>query len=126
MPSVWLLIKVIIAISSTTNLCHASYVTYDKNDGGYGELEVVFHKTVKENKKQLEALKSIITDASADLNTAMDGRAYFARVKIVVPETWSKQPDYEDIDPGPHFELADIRIDKVRWHTKRKFSQKLT
>ncbi|KAI8517991.1 chloride channel [Branchiostoma belcheri] len=52
----------------------------------------------------------ILTEASEDLYIATNSRAFLKEVKILIPKTWSKKPEYQPAGTET-FERANVRVD---------------
>lgn len=56
-------------------------------------------------------LKELLTRSSKMLYNATNGRAYFRRINIIVPSSWSSHPSYHILGQGSFFQSAHIRVD---------------
>ncbi|XP_078612940.1 calcium-activated chloride channel regulator 1-like [Branchiostoma floridae x Branchiostoma japonicum] len=76
----------------------------------YTDVLVAIHKDVPEDQRIVDRLKEIFIEASRDLHVATNNRAFFKQVKILIPNTWTKKPEY--LPAGTEtFERANIRVD---------------
>ncbi|CAB3378435.1 Hypothetical predicted protein [Cloeon dipterum] len=106
----WCVIGALLLVQATT-LTAQSAVTLNKS--GYDGLVISIGENVPhaECSSIVENLKTMMTDASRDLNNALKGRAFFRSASVLFPSSW---PD----DCGQHVEpasgemttRADVRI----------------
>ncbi|XP_019643985.1 PREDICTED: epithelial chloride channel protein-like [Branchiostoma belcheri] len=76
----------------------------------YSDVLVAINKDVPEDYRIVDRLKEIFTEASQDLYVATNNRAFFKEVKILIPNTWSKKPEY--LPAGTEtFDRANVRVD---------------
>ncbi|XP_066266573.1 calcium-activated chloride channel regulator 1-like [Branchiostoma lanceolatum] len=76
----------------------------------YTDLLVAINKDVPEDHRIVDRLKEILTEASRDLYVATNNRAVFKEVKILIPRTWTKKPEYNPAGTET-FERANVRVD---------------
>ena len=79
-------------------------------DNGYRELVVAISPDVPESQDTLNQIKGLMTEASRELFIASRKRAYYRRIKILLPQTWTKTPTDQDLQ-GEFFEAAEVRVD---------------
>ena len=79
-------------------------------DNGYRELVVAISPDVPESQDTLDQIKGLMTEASRELFIASRKRAYYRRIKILLPQTWTKTPTDQDLQ-GEFFEAAEVRVD---------------
>ncbi|CAH1245746.1 CLCA1 [Branchiostoma lanceolatum] len=76
----------------------------------YTDVLVAIHRDILEDMRIVDRLKEILTEASEDLYVATNSRAFFKEVKILIPKTWTKKPEY--LPAGTEtFERANVRVD---------------
>ena len=81
-------------------------------DNGYLELVVAISPDVPESQATLDQIKGLMTEASRELFIATRKRAYYKRIKILLPQTWTNiVPD--QVLQGEFFEAAEVRVDLV-------------
>ncbi|XP_077980969.1 calcium-activated chloride channel regulator 1-like [Glandiceps talaboti] len=80
-------------------------------NGGYDGLLVAIHNSIPEDSQLIDRIKAVLTEGSDFLFTASKRRAYWKEVTIVIPKTWSQQPEYEPAK-DESFERAHIIIDE--------------
>ncbi|KAG8201107.1 hypothetical protein JTE90_028775 [Oedothorax gibbosus] len=100
------LVFILLCILVHTNF--ASVITVE--DKGYKGITVAIHKNVPEDVEIINNIKTLFQRASTFLYNSTKNSIYFREVTIIVPPTWSTQPDYE-IQPGNFFSNAHVRID---------------
>ncbi|XP_035217497.1 calcium-activated chloride channel regulator 1-like [Stegodyphus dumicola] len=93
---------------SQSMLISSSLIHLDGN--GYKGIVVAIHGSVPENGKIVQNIKTLFSKASEYLYNSTRNGVYFKEVTIVVPSTWSKQPEYE-IQQGNFFSTAHVRVD---------------
>lgn len=79
-------------------------------DNGYRELVVAISPDVPESQDTLDQIKGLMTEASRELFIASRKRAYYKRIKILLPQTWTKTPTDQDLQ-GEFYEAAEVRVD---------------
>ena len=79
-------------------------------DNGYRELVVAISPDVPESQDTLNQIKGLMTEASRELFIASRKRAYYKRIKILLPQTWTNTPTDQDLQ-GEFFEAAEVRVD---------------
>ena len=79
-------------------------------DNGYRELVVAISPDVPESQDTLDQIKGLMTEASRELFIASRKRAYYRRIKILLPQTWTQTPTDQDLQ-GEFFEAAEVRVD---------------
>ncbi|XP_078695218.1 calcium-activated chloride channel regulator 4A-like [Branchiostoma floridae x Branchiostoma belcheri] len=76
----------------------------------YTEVLIAIHRDIPEDQQIVDRLKEIFTEASEALYIATRSRTFLKQVKILIPNTWSRQPNY--LPPGTAtFDRANIRVD---------------
>ena len=90
-------------------LVHHSLQKADLSDNGYTNLVVGISPDVPESQDVIDQIKHLVTEASRELFIATRKRAFFKKVKILLPKTWSMAYD-QDLE-GEFFEAAEIRVD---------------
>ncbi|KAI8482146.1 chloride channel [Branchiostoma belcheri] len=60
------------------------------------------------NKRMIGA--EILTEASQDLYVATNNRTFFREIKILIPNTWTRKPEYQPAGTET-FDRANIRVD---------------
>ncbi|XP_078612819.1 calcium-activated chloride channel regulator 1-like [Branchiostoma floridae x Branchiostoma japonicum] len=76
----------------------------------YTDVLIAIHQDIPEDMRIVERLKEILTEASEELYVSTNSRAFFKEVKILIPKTWSKKPEY--LPAGTEtFERANVRVD---------------
>ncbi|XP_066266310.1 calcium-activated chloride channel regulator 4-like [Branchiostoma lanceolatum] len=76
----------------------------------YTDVLIAIHRSIPEDQQIIDRLKEIFTEASESLYIATRSRAFLKQVKILIPNTWSRQPHY--LPPGTAtFDRANIRVD---------------
>ena len=79
-------------------------------DNGYRELVVAISPDVPESQDTLNQIKGLMTEASRELFIASRKRAYYKKIKILLPQTWTNTPTDQDLQ-GEFFEAAEVRVD---------------
>ena len=79
-------------------------------DNGYRELVVAISPDVPESQDTLNQIKGLMTEASRELFIASRKRAYYKKIKILLPQTWTNIPTDQDLQ-GEFFEAAEVRVD---------------
>eukprot|EP00057_Strongylocentrotus_purpuratus_P015826 XP_011670300.1 PREDICTED: calcium-activated chloride channel regulator 1-like [Strongylocentrotus purpuratus] len=69
--------------------------TINLNDGAYSNLLIAIHKNVPEDLTIIENLKTMFTSASQRLYNATKQQVHWSHIKILVPNTWSIQSQYQ-------------------------------
>ncbi|XP_030850208.1 calcium-activated chloride channel regulator 1-like [Strongylocentrotus purpuratus] len=69
--------------------------TINLNDGAYSNLLIAIHKDVPEDLNIIENLKTMFTSASQRLYSATKQQVHWSHIKILVPNTWSIQSQYQ-------------------------------
>ncbi|XP_062621959.1 calcium-activated chloride channel regulator 3A-1-like isoform X2 [Saccostrea cucullata] len=87
---------------------------------GYELVVVAIHDSVKESSQVLTNVKKIITDASKVLYTATRHRAFFRKVFILIPSTWSSSLADRD-STSVNLREADIILTNPSAVTKRSY-----
>ena len=80
-------------------------------DNGYLDLVVAISPDVPESQDTLDQIKGLMTEASRELFIASRKRAYYKRIKILLPRTWTNTPTDQDLQ-GEFFEAAEVRVDQ--------------
>ena len=80
-------------------------------DNGYLDLVVAISPDVPESQDTLDQIKGLMTEASRELFIASRKRAYYKRIKILLPQTWTNTPTDQDLQ-GEFFEAAEVRVDQ--------------
>eukprot|EP00058_Branchiostoma_floridae_P007703 XP_002593191.1 hypothetical protein BRAFLDRAFT_72730 [Branchiostoma floridae] len=76
----------------------------------YTEVLIAINRNIPEDQQIVDRLKEIFTEASEALYIATRSRAYIKQVKILIPNTWTRQPQY--LPPGTAtFDRANVRVD---------------
>ncbi|XP_067665325.1 calcium-activated chloride channel regulator 1-like [Haliotis asinina] len=82
-------------------------VTFENN--GY-DLLVAIHRNVTQDPRMITQLQSMFTSASNYLYTTTRKYTYIRRVTILVPDSWTKDPSWND-EGEITFTDADVRVD---------------
>ena len=87
-------------------------------DNGYRELVVAISPDVPESQQTIDQIKGLMTEASRELFIASRKRAYYKRIKILLPQTWTSTESDQDLQ-GEFFEAAEVRVDVANpvYHT---------
>ncbi|XP_060597505.1 calcium-activated chloride channel regulator 1-like [Ruditapes philippinarum] len=91
-------------------------------NGKYRNVNIVIQNTVAENEVLIERIKQIFTNASQLLFEATRYQVSFGQINIIIPNTWSSKPEYQEIPALSELD-SYITVDdgKVKMpHTKRK------
>ncbi|XP_035692459.1 calcium-activated chloride channel regulator 4-like [Branchiostoma floridae] len=76
----------------------------------YTDVLIAINRNIPEDQQIVDRLKEIFTEASEALYIATRSRAYIKQVKILIPNTWTRQPQY--LPPGTAtFDRANVRVD---------------
>ncbi|KAL3847270.1 hypothetical protein ACJMK2_018190 [Sinanodonta woodiana] len=78
----------------------ATAVTLVNN--GYEDVYIVINKGVKENPQLLSRIKNIFTEGSRHLFESTQNQAYFRKIIIVIPESWTLSHNYKMIYHLPY------------------------
>ncbi|XP_060559424.1 calcium-activated chloride channel regulator 1-like [Ruditapes philippinarum] len=82
------------------------------NNGGYEDVYIFIREGVEENDNLIRRIKEVFTEASSLMLTATENRLYLKNIRIVVPKSWSKKPEYLNI-PAPSLSRQYIILDKI-------------
>ncbi|CAH1778150.1 unnamed protein product [Owenia fusiformis] len=113
----------IILLVATFDYCLGGKTTLVKLEhNGYIDVVVAIGPKVDENTTIITELKNMIVDASHYLYNATRKRAYFKKISILVPSTWSDDSQYENANLET-FENADFRVDT--WYNNNPYTRQL-
>ncbi|XP_066266383.1 calcium-activated chloride channel regulator family member 3-like [Branchiostoma lanceolatum] len=105
----WLLLLLSLVVCRSEAVFNRPYEIRLQNNE-YTDVLVAIHRDVPEDMRVVDRLKQIITEASEDLYVATNSRAFLKEVKILIPKTWTKKPEY--LPAGTEtFERANVRVD---------------
>uniref|UniRef100_A0A8D0GNB3 VWFA domain-containing protein n=1 Tax=Sphenodon punctatus TaxID=8508 RepID=A0A8D0GNB3_SPHPU len=68
--------------------------TVQLNIGGYEDIVIGINPEIPEDNRIIERIKDMVKEASTYLFNATQQRFYFKTVKILIPLTWTKKPEY--------------------------------
>jgi len=110
LPKAFLLLLLCLAIG----VQNTASITIER-DGGYRNLVIKIDNSVPEDYCHIyiKNLKTLLTEASNVLNTALDGRVYLAQVTLVIPTFWRDPRCHQPVhlpQPGVIYQDADIMI----------------
>ncbi|XP_078506549.1 calcium-activated chloride channel regulator family member 3-like [Lissotriton helveticus] len=74
--------------------CMATCSMVELKNNGYENLVIAINPALPEDRKIIDNIKNMMTEASAYLFTATQRRAYFKNIKILIPLTWSHNSSY--------------------------------
>ncbi|XP_006813357.1 calcium-activated chloride channel regulator 1-like [Saccoglossus kowalevskii] len=94
-------------IFTVSSVSHTK-VTLINNE--YHDIVIAIEDNVPEDKALLDKIQEVFTDASAFLCEITRYRAYFKSITILVPKSWTDDPQYETHNYET-YETSDIRID---------------
>ena len=97
----------LLTLLSLLELLHSKAVL---QDNGYRELVVAISPDVPESQDTIDQIKNLMTEASRELFIASRKRAYYKRIKILLPKTWTNTQTDQDLQ-GEFFEAAEVRVD---------------
>ncbi|CAM9589743.1 unnamed protein product [Lampetra fluviatilis] len=87
-----------IVVALTAVLCAAVGLSHGSrvrlSDNGYEGLVIAINPAVPEDPQLVDAIKDMVSDASAYLFKATHRLAYFKHVSILIPSSWSSQSNY--------------------------------
>ncbi|XP_069823731.1 calcium-activated chloride channel regulator 1-like [Dendropsophus ebraccatus] len=63
-------------------------------NNGYEDIIIAINPKIPENKKIIESIKKMVTDASSYMLQATENRVYIRSAKILIPNTWSTNSTY--------------------------------
>ncbi|XP_056379191.1 calcium-activated chloride channel regulator 1-like [Hyla sarda] len=63
-------------------------------NNGYEDIILAINPKIPENKKIIENIKKMVTDASSYMLQATENRVYIRSAKILIPNTWSSNSSY--------------------------------
>ncbi|KAM5256400.1 calcium-activated chloride channel regulator 4-like [Ctenodactylus gundi] len=86
---------------------HTSLVQLNGN--GYEDVLIAIDPSVPEDANLIEQIKEMVTTASTHLFEATEKRLFFKNVSILIPETWSGNPQYRK-PKHESYEHADVRV----------------
>ncbi|XP_078612939.1 calcium-activated chloride channel regulator 1-like [Branchiostoma floridae x Branchiostoma japonicum] len=105
----WILLQSALVWCSQAVFNRPNEIKLENNE--YTDVLVAIHKDVPEDQQIVDRLKEIFTEASQDLYVATNNRTFFKEVKILIPNTWTKKPEY--LPAGTKtFERANVRVDR--------------
>ncbi|XP_075689384.1 calcium-activated chloride channel regulator 1-like [Rhinoderma darwinii] len=85
----------ILVLISTLQVIHSSRDTLVKLvNNGYEDIIIAINPKIPENKKIIENIKKMVTDASSYMLQATENRVYIRSAKILLPNTWSSNSTY--------------------------------
>ena len=87
----------LLTLLSLLGLLHSKAVL---QDNGYRELVVAISPDVPESQDTLDQIKNLMTEASRELFIASRKRAYYKRIKILLPKTWTNTQTDQDLQGG--------------------------
>ncbi|XP_038061542.1 calcium-activated chloride channel regulator 1-like [Patiria miniata] len=93
--------------SNVDALTRPSSIRLENN--GYTGIVVAIHNNVPENDELIERIKYMFTEGSKYLYEATRKRAYFDKVTILVPKTWTPKPEYQ-LPGNVTFDYADVIV----------------
>ena len=97
----------LLTLLSLLELLHSKAVL---QDNGYRDLVVAISPDVPESQDTIDQIKNLMTEASRELFIASRKRAYYKRIKILLPKTWTNTQTDQDLQ-GEFFEAAEVRVD---------------
>ncbi|XP_066453413.1 calcium-activated chloride channel regulator 1-like [Eleutherodactylus coqui] len=100
-------ILVLISVLHATHSAINSLVKLVNN--GYEDIIIAIHPKIPENKKIIESIKKMVTDASSYMLKTTENRVYIRSAKIIIPNTWSSDSTYSR-PKTESFDKADIII----------------
>ncbi|XP_077546571.1 calcium-activated chloride channel regulator 1-like isoform X2 [Haemaphysalis longicornis] len=102
----------LVTILAAVSLCRLSgvrAVQINKLTGGYEDIVVAIHPSVKHDDRIVDNIKALFTSASSFLHRATRGLVHFGSVTIALPDTWPPRPNATatttSLFPG-----ADVRV----------------
>nr|XP_006816547.1 PREDICTED: epithelial chloride channel protein-like [Saccoglossus kowalevskii] len=104
----WLVTVVLFVQISAVENCSRSRVTLQNNE--YRNIVIAINENVPEDPHLLDRIREIFTKASAFLYKATRYRAFFKDIFILVPNSWSDNPDYETPD-FQSYDKSDVIVD---------------
>ncbi|XP_078612941.1 calcium-activated chloride channel regulator 4A-like [Branchiostoma floridae x Branchiostoma japonicum] len=104
----WILLQSALIWCSQAVFNRPNEIKLENNE--YTDVLVAIHKDVPEDQRIVDRLKEIFTEASRDLYVATNNRAFLKEIKILIPNTWTKKPEYRPAGTKT-FERANIRVD---------------
>ncbi|XP_019630577.1 PREDICTED: calcium-activated chloride channel regulator 4A-like [Branchiostoma belcheri] len=104
----WVLLLFALAWRSEAVFTSPHQIKLQNNE--YSDVLVAIHRDIPEDLRIVDRLKEILTKASEDLYIATNSRAFLKEVKILIPKTWSKKPEYQPAGTET-FERANVRVD---------------
>ncbi|XP_035665433.1 calcium-activated chloride channel regulator 1-like [Branchiostoma floridae] len=105
----WILLQSAFVWCSQAVFNRPNEIKLENNE--YTDVLVAIHKDVPEDQQIVDRLKEIFIEASQDLYVATNNRTFFKEVKILIPNTWTKKPEY--LPAGTKtFERANVRVDR--------------
>ncbi|XP_075924993.1 calcium-activated chloride channel regulator 1-like [Petromyzon marinus] len=66
-------------------------------DNGYEGLVIAINPAVPEDPKLVDAIKEMVTQASAYLHTVTNNQMYFRNVSILIPSSWKTNSSYQQL-----------------------------
>uniref|UniRef100_A0ACB8F3J0 Uncharacterized protein n=1 Tax=Sphaerodactylus townsendi TaxID=933632 RepID=A0ACB8F3J0_9SAUR len=79
------------------------------NNGGFEDVVIAINPQTPEDDKIVNSLKEMVKEASTYLFNATKQRFYFKTVKIIIPFTWTKKPEYRRLTIES-YEEADVIV----------------
>ncbi|CAM9589700.1 unnamed protein product [Lampetra fluviatilis] len=66
-------------------------------DNGYEGLVIAINPAVPEDPKLVDAIKEMVTQASAYLHTVTNNQMYFRNISILIPSSWETNSSYQQL-----------------------------
>ncbi|XP_019622123.1 PREDICTED: epithelial chloride channel protein-like [Branchiostoma belcheri] len=76
----------------------------------YTDVLVAISENIPEDQQIVDRIEEILTEASQDLYVATNNRTFFREIKILIPNTWTRKPEYQPAGTET-FDRANIRVD---------------
>ncbi|XP_044156319.1 calcium-activated chloride channel regulator 1-like [Bufo gargarizans] len=85
----------VLLLISMLQVIHSSIDTLVKlKNNGYEDIIIAINPKIPENKKIIDSIKKMVTDASSYMLQATENRVYIRSAKILIPNTWSSNSTY--------------------------------
>nr|XP_032815079.1 calcium-activated chloride channel regulator 1-like [Petromyzon marinus] len=78
-------------------------------DNGYEGLVIAINPAVPEDPKLVDAIKEMVTQASAYLHTVTNNQMYFRNVSILIPSSWKTNSSYQQLKSESYGQVSQVR-----------------
>jgi hypothetical protein len=109
LPLAFCFISLLESATSQDYCFHHKGATIDHN--GYNDIRIWIDPSTPEDTSIIDDIKLLFNSTSSALYSALNNRAYFASIRIVVPSTWSSQSIYSYATPDDlNSQVAEFHV----------------